>query len=175
MDLAELDLHNGIEHDASLFRRDVHFEPNQAHIHVPYVKEVLESATGKDSNGNPLLTIPDLQNISAKRRALARAENPEFSLSKFHKTFGSSNSSTLLTIFGGQVRDLESVLLEERIPDGWESRIREPKGLTILTFNKTVSKLEKGIDESKYAGAVEPTAEPATPSSVQKPPPETST
>ncbi|KAF8065051.1 Chloroperoxidase [Lyophyllum atratum] len=166
-DLADLDLHNGIEHDASLLRRDLHFEPNQATIHVPYVRELLDSATGKDSEGKPILTIPDLSLISSKRRAEARAENPEFTLDKFHKMFGSSNSSTMLTIFGGRISDLETVLLEERLPEKWESRIREPKGLTILTFNRTVSKVEKGIDESKFATPA-PAAEPASPDSVQK-------
>ncbi|KAG5643526.1 hypothetical protein DXG03_000718 [Asterophora parasitica] len=170
-DLADLDLHNGIEHDASLVRRDVYFEPNQATIHVPYVEELLASATGKDVDGNALLTIPDLSKISSKRRAEARAENPEFSLDKFHKVFGSSNSSTMLTIFGGRVPDLETVLLEERLPDGWESRIREPKGLTILTFNKTVLKVEKGIDESKFAVAAAASAPEAARSSVDKPAP----
>ncbi|KAG6826658.1 hypothetical protein H0H92_014949 [Tricholoma furcatifolium] len=89
-DLAELDLHNGIEHDASLVRRDVYFQPDQSIIHVPFVKELLESATGKDEDGNPILTISDLSRISSKRRAQARAENPEFSLDTIHKTFGSS-------------------------------------------------------------------------------------
>jgi len=57
----------------------------------------------------------------------------------------------MLTIFGGRVEDLETVLLEERIPDGWESRIREPLGLTMTTFNlKTVNRVEKGIDEERY-------------------------
>jgi len=170
-DLADLDLHNGIEHDASLFRRDVYFEPNQAKIHLPYVNELLECATGKDNDGNSVLTIPDLSKISSKRRAEARAENPEFSLDKIHKTFGSSNSSTLLTIFGGHVDDLKTLLLEERLPGGWESRIREPKGLTILTFNKTVAKVEKGIDESKFPQTPS-AAEPTSPSSVRKPPQE---
>lgn len=156
-DLAELDLHNGIEHDASLLRRDLYFEKDQSVIHVPYVEELLNSATGKDKDGNPILTIPDLSRISSKRRAEARAENPEFSLDKFHATFGSSNSSTLLTIFGGRVNDLRVFLLEERLPEGWESRILEPQGLTFITFNKTVSQVEKGIDESKFA----PTAAPA--------------
>ncbi|KAG6914490.1 hypothetical protein DXG01_016951 [Tephrocybe rancida] len=173
-DLADLDLHNGIEHDASLFRRDAHFEPNQSTIHVPFVKELLESATGKDADGNLVLTQADLSLISSKRRAEARAENPEFTLDKFHKTFGSANSSTLLTIFGGRIKDLETVLLEERLPEGWESRIRESQGLTIITFNKTVSKVEKGIDESKFAAVVAPTEEPASPSSVHKVAEETS-
>jgi len=163
-DLENLDLHNGIEHDASLLRRDSHFEPNQAVIHMPYVKELLESATGKDKDGNPLLTPADLSLISSKRRAEARAENPEFTLDKFHKVFGSSNSSTLLTIFGGRINDLQTILTEERLPEGWESRIRERQGLTMTTFNRTVLKVEKAIDESKVVAATKDVA-----NSVQKP------
>ncbi|KAG6843549.1 hypothetical protein H0H87_003322 [Tephrocybe sp. NHM501043] len=151
VDLADLDLHNGIEHDASLFRRDVHYEPDQSVIHVPYVKELLASATGKDADGSPLLTIADVSRYSAKRRAESRAQNPEFSLDTMHKTFGSSNSSTLVTAFGGHIKDLEIFLLEERLPEGWEPKIRERNGLTILSFNKTVLTVERGIDESKFS------------------------
>ncbi|KAJ2928472.1 heme-thiolate peroxidase, partial [Candolleomyces eurysporus] len=150
-DLAELDLHNGIEHDASLLREDIYFEPDQSKPHVQFIKELLASATGKDENGKPILTIEDLSRYSSKRRADARAKNPEFTLEKIHKSFGSSNASTLLTIFGGRVEDLETILLEERLPEGWESRIREAYGLTIITFNlKAVNPVEKGIDEEKY-------------------------
>jgi hypothetical protein len=55
-----------------------------------------------------------------------------------------------VTIFGGRISDLESFLIEERLPEGWESRIREPFGLTIASFQPTALKVEFGIDESKY-------------------------
>ena len=58
----------------------------------------------------------------------------------------------MLTIFGGRVDDLEVVLKEERIPDGWEPRIREPWGLTFAAFNRIVFRVELGIDESKGNG-----------------------
>jgi hypothetical protein len=52
----------------------------------------------------------------------------------------------MLTIFGGRVNDLRTVLLEERIPDKWESRIRSRFGLTFLAFNfGTVLKVSSGI------------------------------
>ncbi|KAF9045459.1 Chloroperoxidase [Panaeolus papilionaceus] len=149
-DLADLDLHNGIEHDASLLREDSHFVPDQGKPHIPFVKELLALASGKDKDGNELLTPKDLSEYSSKRRAESRAKNPAFSLTSFQKVFGSSNSSTLLTIFGGRVKDLESILIEERLPEGWESRILRRMGLTMATFNFTVLKVERGIDESKY-------------------------
>lgn len=63
----------------------------------------------------------------------------------------SFSSSTLLTIFGGRVKDLETILLEERLPEGWESRVRRRLGLTFATFNlTTVWWLELGTNEKKY-------------------------
>ena len=76
--------------EPTLIGRDRHFEPDQSVIHMPYVNECLAFATGKDKDGKPLLTIADLSRISSKRRAEAKAENPEFKLDKKHKTFGSS-------------------------------------------------------------------------------------
>jgi len=149
-DLVELDLHNGIEHDASLCREDTYIQPDQSKPHLPFIRELLDSATGKDADGKAVLTIEDLSRFSTKRRVEARETNPEFTLGKIHKTFGSSNASTMLTIMGGRVEDLEAFLVDERIPDGWESRILEPMGLTIITFNFTVAQVEKGIDEEKY-------------------------
>ena len=55
-----------------------------------------------------------------------------------------------MVAFGGRVDDLESFLIEERIPDGWESRILLPMGMTFITFNVTILKLERSIDEDKY-------------------------
>ncbi|KAJ6500945.1 Chloroperoxidase [Mycena sanguinolenta] len=148
-DLADISLHNGIEHDASLTRQDYQFDPDQGKPYLPYIDELLASATGKDKDGNLILTPEDLSRYSSKRRTEARATNPEFTLDNFHKMFGSANSSTLLTIFGGKIADLEPILTEERIPDGWESRILSRKGLTFLGFNSTVLKVERGIKEGE--------------------------
>ncbi|KAF7305647.1 hypothetical protein HMN09_00818300 [Mycena chlorophos] len=144
LDLADLNLHNGIEHDASLTREDIKFDPHQDKPHLPFIDALLASATGTDSGGNKVLTMRDIQRFSAQRRTDARANNPDFSLAGIHKGFSSANSSTLLTIFGGRVDDLKAILREERIPYGWESRVRSRMGLTFLKFNLTVFKLERG-------------------------------
>lgn len=105
-DLNELDLHNGIEHDASFCRRlylsriyphpdqskgqDTALCPDQSEIHPGQIKEFLASATGKDRDGNSILTIRDLSNFSAKRRVDAREANPDFTLDFSHRLFGSS-------------------------------------------------------------------------------------
>ena len=36
---------------------------------------------------------------------------------------------------------------EERLPDGWELRIRDQMGLAMTTFNRTVYGIELGIKE----------------------------
>lgn len=56
------------------------------------------------------------------------------------------STATLLTIFGGRVDDLETILTEERLPDGWESRIREPMGLTMGKFQLTVLGIESRVE-----------------------------
>jgi hypothetical protein len=58
-----------------------------------------------------------------------------------------------VTIFGGRVADLGPFLREERLPDGWESRVRRRMGMTFLTLNLTVFKLERGIKEGDYTDA----------------------
>jgi hypothetical protein len=51
----------------------------------------------------------------------------------------------MLTLFGGKVHDLEALLIEERLLDGWEPKVRSRMGLTIGAFNTTVFKVEFGI------------------------------
>lgn len=71
--------------------------------------------------------------------------------------------------FGGRVEDLETILIEERLPEGWESRILEEYGMTIITFNFTIAAVEKGIDEAKYIAekaAAAAAAAPATSSTA---------
>ncbi|KAH0829075.1 Chloroperoxidase [Lanmaoa asiatica] len=102
-DLEEISLHNGIEHDASLTRRDKALQPNQAAPHPPFVEELLTFSTGKDASGNQLLTVKDLSRILGKRRAESKVANKEYSLRFVHRLFSSSNTSTIPTIFGGRV------------------------------------------------------------------------
>lgn len=62
-----------------------------------------------------------------------------------------SSAAALLSIFGGRIKDLEPFLLEERIPEGWESKSRCQFGLTLVKIGfSNVLPIEKGIDEKKY-------------------------
>jgi hypothetical protein len=163
-DLEELDQHGGIEHDGSLLRLDAAFQPDQSVKHVPFIEELLAAATGKDKDGNDLITTKDLSRILGKRRAVARAVNKGFSDSFFHRIFGSTNAATLVTVFGGRVEDLRSFLLHEQIPESWESRICQPHGLTMMTFNKTILRVEFGVCEQEWTEAAREAVEPRTPS-----------
>lgn len=145
-DLAELSKHNAIEHDASLTRRDSAQVPDQGKPDLGLVHELLAGATGRGENGERILTKKDLSLALSKRRVEARGENPEYSESLFHNMFGSANSSTMLTIFGGDVDDLTPMLVEERFAEGWEPRILSHFGLTMAEFNGTVAPVEWGVD-----------------------------
>jgi len=146
-DLQDLDLHNAIEHDGSLVREDFYNCPDQSKIAVPLIEKLLAYASGKDAEGKPLLTQKDLSQALSQRRADAKDTNPEFTTSFVHRMFGSSNASTMLTIFGGRIDDLRTVLLEERLPDGWQSRVRARFGLTFAAFNGTVLKVITGVKD----------------------------
>lgn len=99
-DLAELSLHNKIEHDASLTRRDVALQPDQGVPDLALVSELLACATG---DGGKLLTKADLSRQLAKRRRECRVENAEYTESFFHNGFGSAKyvySFSFRTILG---------------------------------------------------------------------------
>ncbi|THH27216.1 heme-thiolate peroxidase [Antrodiella citrinella] len=140
-DLADIDVHNGIEHDASLIREDQFFESDQATISVPLVERLLKSGTGP--NGD--LTPADLSRLLSQRRAESKAKNPQYSQALQHRLFGSANSSTMLTIFGGKIKDLRPFLLEERIPDKWQPQVTSRMGLTLAAFNGVVTRVELGV------------------------------
>jgi Peroxidase, family 2 len=89
-DLAELSLHNAIEHDASLTRLDAALVPDQGKPDLKLVDDLLKEATAKMPDGSPLLTIPDLSRALSKRRTDARRTNPAYTESLFHNMFGSS-------------------------------------------------------------------------------------
>lgn len=66
------------------------FDPDKAKPYIPQIEELLASATGKDKEGNPLLTFNDMAAYNAKRRIEAKAANPEFNLDFAHKIFAST-------------------------------------------------------------------------------------
>lgn len=61
----------------------------------------------------------------------------------------------MLTIFAGSISDLTPILTEERIPENWEPRVRSRFGFTIAKFNKTVLRVEKGVNTKKIESDAE--------------------
>ncbi|EWC45465.1 hypothetical protein DRE_00864 [Drechslerella stenobrocha 248] len=148
--LEELSLHNAIEHDASLTRQDSALVPDQSKPDLKLVHDLFAEATGKMPDGSPRLTIPDLSRALSKRRVDARLSNKDYSETRFHNMFGSSNSSTMLTLFAGSVEDLTPMLTEERFSENWEPRVRSRFGLTITKFNLAhVLPVERGVNTKK--------------------------
>lgn len=45
------------------------------------------------------------------------------------------------------MKDLRPLLLEERIPDGWQPRVRSAWGLTFCGLQSTVLPVELGVQE----------------------------
>jgi hypothetical protein len=167
LDLADLALHNGIEHDASLCRADTAHDADQSKIHTALIERLLASASGppattesqaaatagagSGAKAEKTLTSKDVAYHLGLRRAESRTHNPDFSLALIHKGFGSAKSvtlthgclgvieyqltmtcthiafcsaATMLAIFGGDVKVLRAMLLEERILPGWEPHHR---------------------------------------------------
>ena len=89
-DLAELSKHNAIEHDASLTRQDAALVPDQGAPDLELVDQLLKGATGKTSDGAPLLTKKDLSLALSNRRLQAKKSNTAYSESTFHNMFGSA-------------------------------------------------------------------------------------
>ncbi|KAJ7699308.1 Chloroperoxidase, partial [Mycena rosella] len=128
--------------------QDTAFDPDQDKPYIPFITELLGCATGTAEDGTPMLTAADLSRYSGKRRSESRANNPDFTpLDLSHRLAASANTAGFLMIFGGRVADLELFLKEERIPKGWETKMRSRMGLTFLEFNRTILKVERGIKE----------------------------
>jgi hypothetical protein len=154
--LKDIDLHNKIEHDGSILREDIHFEPDSSKIATPLIEEFLGSASGKDENGLPVITFLDLSKTLSQRQADAKANNPNFSTSLLLRMFGYGNCAAMQTVFGGKVDHLRPFLLEERIPDGWLPWNATYFGQTLGTFNKASLRIgmhTKTVSPSKPARA----------------------
>jgi len=147
-DLEELSKHNAIEHDASLTRQDVALVKDQGKPDLELVNWLLGTASGKLPDGSPQMTKKDLSYALSKRRYDAQKTNKEYTENLGHNMFGSSNSSTMLTLFGGSIADLTPMLTEERFAPNWEPRVRSHFGLTMAKFNFTVIPVELGINKA---------------------------
>lgn len=67
---------------------DIYFEPDTAKIATPLIESLLNSASGKDADGNAILTYADLGKAFSQRQADSKASNPEFSMNLLLRMFG---------------------------------------------------------------------------------------
>lgn len=67
----------------------------------------------------------------------------------------------IATIFGGRVDDLRVILSEERLPQGWESRVRKPYGMTTFTLNLNSLRVELGVREADWTADAQRAVHPA--------------
>ncbi|KZT61368.1 Cloroperoxidase [Calocera cornea HHB12733] len=148
VDLEDISVHNGIEHDASLFRHDTYLSHtgDQSKPSKDLIDGFFRSVKGDK------VTVDDLAQYSEIRRASSRRDNGQFTLSLFHTLFASANCATLIRVMGGDVETLRAWLYEERLVDGFESANRDPWGLTFGAFQSTVLAIEGRIRAEKRDG-----------------------
>lgn len=104
---------------------DTYFQPNQAIPSKTLINSLLASATRPKSEDHPegALSTADIATFAGKCIADSKRWNPEFTgLSAFHTLFMGSNLGLLFSPVDGDVKDLRTILLEERFPDGFETR-----------------------------------------------------
>ena len=60
-----------------------------------------------------------------------------------------TSTSSLVTLFGGRVDQLQELLVNERISDGWEPVVREQMSFTISSFAPSAFKVEFGVKDTR--------------------------
>jgi len=151
IDLGDLSRHNAIEHDASMFRKDAYFNPDQSTPDKELITRFLQSASGPITSDYPQgrVTPTDIANFLSQRVAESKRDNPEYSLSFLHSFFMYSNASVYYEIMGGDVETGKSLLLRERIPEGFESFMRERMG-------HTMARQYSRIAQIRFSGSANP-------------------
>lgn len=74
---------------------DFDVDPNLGKVSIPLTQRLLASASGKDAEGDRVVTVEDVAYNLSRRRVEARRANPSFHLSKEHEFFGGSKSVRL--------------------------------------------------------------------------------
>ena len=143
VDLDQIGLHNAIEHDVSMTRRD--FAQGDS---ASKQKDLVEQLTSI-GNGDKV-TIDDFAELRKKRYEQQKRDNGQLDFGQKEYTSACSEVSLILAVYGDtQVvrRDyLKSIFAEERLPyeEGWE----KPKGwwgIGILAMKKGADQLSKLI------------------------------
>lgn len=136
IDLGDLAAHNLVEHDASLIRHDAYWEEDQVTPAHDLIDEMLAGASGPKSPEHPegYLTPDDISRALSLREARSKRDNPVFKLDLPHVFFSVSNGTLMLEV-ENDVKTLRTILHEERLPDGFESKLRQRFGYTMKEFH----------------------------------------
>jgi len=147
IDLGDLCAHNIVEHDASFLRRDAYFEPDQRKPAKDLILSLLRSASGPITPEHPegSVTPDDLGRFFSVRLAQSKQDNRVFSLSLAHKFFAVSNASLLYEVSGGDVAICRTLLIEERFPEGYQTRMRGRFGYTMIDFHMRSLEISLGV------------------------------
>eukprot|EP00026_Physarum_polycephalum_P015515 Phypoly_transcript_16217.p1 GENE.Phypoly_transcript_16217~~Phypoly_transcript_16217.p1 ORF type:complete len:240 (+),score=28.10 Phypoly_transcript_16217:128-847(+) len=122
LDLADLDSHNSIEHDASMTRDDYYFGDNHS-INQTLLDGLI--ATSKDGE---VLTQDDFAQWQSLRHKDSAARNPTYTFGFKQKFLGSGEPALFLMAFGTEkdgiysapIASVRSVFGLEKLPEGWQ-------------------------------------------------------
>jgi len=143
VDLAQLALHNKIEHDASLVHDNVHTSQKYAPTSVDTT--LLQDMLSESSDGN-VLSLTDLGKIRGKRNKEALNGKP---LDSVHGFLANAESALLNLSLGGQETNKDDVpckwakefLGEERLPEGWNTPTQTISIPRAVSLASTIKKL----------------------------------
>ena len=103
--------------------KDAYFSPDQARPDKELINRLLKSGSGPVTPDHPegQITPADLAKFLSLRRAESKRDNPQYTLTFLHSFFMYGNATVFYEIMGGDVKTGKSLLLEERIPEGFET------------------------------------------------------
>jgi len=123
LDLDQLGLHNVVEHDISLVRRDYHQPQGNLKIQPDLVQRLLES-----SKDGKTLTMEDLAVFRKRRIQQQLDDNPGLKYGSNEHLIGCAEIALILDLFGNgksiPCNYVEALFKEERLPvqEGWRKR-----------------------------------------------------
>jgi len=144
VDLAQLALHNRIEHDASLVRDNA-----DGNKYAPTVidKGLVNQFLSESAFNSSLRTdVYDIQTFGKIRGIRNQQSAPNGKLDFVHDFISRANPSMILMALGGKdliapKKDVDQFLVQERIPDHWV----RPNKIGFLAASKIAGKIKKAI------------------------------
>jgi Peroxidase, family 2 len=131
--------------DPQSLGHDTFFQPDQSVPARDLIESLLASASGPVTSEHPKgqITPGDLSRFFSLRLAQSKKNNPVFSISGSERFFATSNASLIYDAVDGDVATLETLLLEERFPENFETACVPRQSTASLFFfiGRNLSKL----------------------------------